>query len=1535
MIKRCLVILVLLALFAQFAPGGLLPARSAQAQEPVAAAKISGLLAQQVQAKLQAVKSSGLSPASEGSNGTGRLSPLNLPGIRLEDLNKQRAFIHFNQPPTQAQIAELTADNLTLHSDSWIPPVGNHPTGFLVADMPVDKLGAVAAKPYVARLETAETVLEPLNDLGTQKMNVPAVWASGYNGAGVRIAVLDSGLDLTSPDFPTPVAKKDFSNYPTSLDDNIANTVSGHGTHVTGSVLGRGTQSGGVYKGSAPGADLIFLKIGTDDTGGAPTPGMVAAIKAAADNYSADIITMSYGGWSTFHDGSSESAQAVDYAVSRGVVTLIATGNDASSNRHYSGTVNANSATGFIPINVTAGNQDTGLWLNMVYFDGLGTSKNLSLQFYDPTQNVLPTFNYTEGESPRGTESRPGFYGDQNGNPFPVPQGTSTAFVKVTNSSPSSQLFHLYVNSLGAGSVKFQSADPYYTIASPADADGAIAVGAYVTRTSWTNYKGAGPVGYGFTLDTIAPFSNRGPRVDNGTPKPNIVAPGSVIISVRDTVVYPQNATNDPYIIDNDGLNLNGSGPADYYVMQGTSMATPLAAGVAALILQKNPTWTVAQVKNALETTATDKGAAGHDNDYGWGLVNAQAATADALSVTTNNATNITSNSTTLNGTLDGLGSASANVSFEWGTTSGSLNQFTAAQVMTGIGSFSANVTGLSANTTYYFRAKAVADVTAFGAEKSFTTLVPPGKILFVSDRDGNLEIYRMDADGSNPTRLTNNTAYDNMPSPGSNGTKIAFVSGRDGNREIYAMNADGSSPTRLTNNTAGDIWPVWSRDGTKIVFVSDRDGNNEIYVMNADGSSQTRLTNNTAGDNFPVWSPDGTKIAFNSGRDGGDFPEIYVMNADGSSQTRLTNNTASDNFPIWSADGTKIAFSSERDGNWEIYNMNVDGSSQTRVTNTPGYDNWQPKGLSGATPRIAFTSNRDGNSEIYAMETNGTNQTRLTSNTVGDWSRGKWIAPTVTTDNATSVTNSTAILTGNLTALGSSGTVGVSFQWGTTSGSYTNATTLVLVNATGAFSANLTGLSGNATYYFRARAGGDGGNFGTERNFTSGPSVSLVSIAVAPTSPTITLGQTRQFTATGTYSDTTTANLTATAIWTSSNSSVATISATGLATSTGGGTTVITATSGGISGNTTLTVTVVTKVEVNLGNTVILTSGQTITANTTSGIPIDVKNIATTAEGLAAFDFTITWNPAVIRVDAVRKSTAAADLGWGFTIGAINNTTGNVSFVGTTTQTPYSKANLTLAYLGITAVGNPGDNTTIALTITDLLDNAVQSITPRSAVNAPLIITSPVAETSIAQAKDSDGVVVVMANIDRIKDPFTGLTANITGGIGNYRATVNSSANGSIQFLAVRGVSPFDSPSFNATTGVFSVDNVTSLIQANNTTAAKVVPILTGNTTTSFSLTIAFQAIGAAGDPGLNVPEEHSNTITLLRGDADKSGVISIADSLTIKQYLVGQLTMSQINPLNAASVNHDGAGGDKITVTDALGIEQKLVGQVNAYFQ
>ena len=270
-------------------------------------------------------------------------------------------------------------------------------------------------------------------------------------------------------------------------------------------------------------------------------------------------------------------------------------------------------------------------------------------------------------------------------------------------------------------------------------------------------------------------------------------------------------------------------------------------------------------------------------------------------------------------------------------------------------------------------------------------------RIAFHSNRDGNWNIFVMNADGSGQTRLTDDPAADSWPSWSPDGRRIAFISSRDDPDpsddesvwEIYVMNADGSGQTRLTNDSAWHSLPRWSPDGQRIAYQSRTDGNWQIYVMNADGSGRTRLTDESRSSSELSWSPDSQRIALRSTRDGNN--EIYVMSADGLAQTRLTDNAANDRFPGWSPDGQRIAFYSYRDENWDIYVMNADGSAQTRLTDNSARDitpSWSPDGR-----HIAFSSDRDDPDpddderimSIYMMNADGSGQTRLTDSSASD----------------------------------------------------------------------------------------------------------------------------------------------------------------------------------------------------------------------------------------------------------------------------------------------------------------------------------------------------------------------------------------------------------------------------------------------------------------------------------------------------------------------------------------------------------------------
>ena len=287
-------------------------------------------------------------------------------------------------------------------------------------------------------------------------------------------------------------------------------------------------------------------------------------------------------------------------------------------------------------------------------------------------------------------------------------------------------------------------------------------------------------------------------------------------------------------------------------------------------------------------------------------------------------------------------------------------------------------------------------------------------QIAFMSKRDGNPEIYVMDADGKNQQRLTENRHDDWDPSWSPDSKRIVFFSNRDGHVmggiptfEIYVLDADGGNQQRLTNHPNDDRSPSWSPDGKRIAFVSNRDGHViggiptfEIYVMDADGKNQQRLTENRHGDWNPLWSPDGKRIVFSSRRDGhfiGDFgitEEIYVMDTDGQHQQRLTENRQNDLLPSWSPNGKRIAFASDEKGNFEnfeIYVMDANGGNQQRLTNNRG-DDWNPS-WSPDGQRIAFMSKRNGNAEIYVMDADGGNPQNLTNNPHGDASPA-WFVP-------------------------------------------------------------------------------------------------------------------------------------------------------------------------------------------------------------------------------------------------------------------------------------------------------------------------------------------------------------------------------------------------------------------------------------------------------------------------------------------------------------------------------------------------------------
>jgi Tol biopolymer transport system component len=269
-----------------------------------------------------------------------------------------------------------------------------------------------------------------------------------------------------------------------------------------------------------------------------------------------------------------------------------------------------------------------------------------------------------------------------------------------------------------------------------------------------------------------------------------------------------------------------------------------------------------------------------------------------------------------------------------------------------------------------------------------------PLRLVFYSDRDGDDDIYVMEADGTGVQQLTDEPGRDYEPDAGPDSDTVLFASQREGGNSshLYVMGIDGSDVRRLTfgdvapdrqlddygewspdgdrivfqrsmipegEKPYADVWlldpesgeeraltdtkefwdstPSVSADGESVLFESNRSGDFELYRMPIEGGEAERLTESAGIESAAKESPDGKQIAFVSDRDG-DF-EIYVMDADGSNVRQLTSNAERDGCPQWSPDGRRLVFYSERDGDPEIYVMNADGSDQRRLTTSPGRD--------------------------------------------------------------------------------------------------------------------------------------------------------------------------------------------------------------------------------------------------------------------------------------------------------------------------------------------------------------------------------------------------------------------------------------------------------------------------------------------------------------------------------------------------------------------------------------------------------------------
>ena len=536
----------------------------------------------------------------------------------------------------------------------------------VVAQVPTSGIGALASANGVEWVRAAHLV-ETANDLAGVETGAADVFPTlGFDGTGVVVGVIDTGIDIFHDDFRNPNGTTRImflldgsidsdlvtpGIQPTEFNEAQINAAlgagppfasqdtssPGHGTHVAGTAAGDGSATGagsapaGTFAGVAPGADLIVVDADAGG-GGLSTATIIAGLdfvdERAALLNQPWVINMSLGGHLfSAHDGTSAIELATDLFVGAGrpgKAVVISAGNSNGSGIH---------AGGSLPVQDLGSNPPTDLTFDVpigtaavivhLWFD---IGDTLALGFAAPSgSGISSAMNMFPPSSAPGTLC--------NGlSCIAIQQFPATAFGIM---SPGTVLAEFFITpdplgmgqvspgtwtielerltgSTGSGRFDAWSNLPFTTfvdpatVGSPGTAFNAITVGAYTTRLGFP----------GNTINEIAVFSSAGPTRD-GRLKPEISAPGSVTISSA-------SSTATGTVPEPGGV---------HHGISGTSMSAPHVTGTVALMLQADPTLDAIEIRDILTGTARADGFTGPvpNDNWGFGKLDALAAVTAAI----------------------------------------------------------------------------------------------------------------------------------------------------------------------------------------------------------------------------------------------------------------------------------------------------------------------------------------------------------------------------------------------------------------------------------------------------------------------------------------------------------------------------------------------------------------------------------------------------------------------------------------------------------------------------------------------------------------------------------------------------------------------------------------------------------------------------------------------------------------------------------------------------------------------------------------
>ncbi|WP_133259984.1 S8 family serine peptidase [Streptacidiphilus pinicola] len=489
------------------------------------------------------------------------------------------------------------------------------------ATVPLESLADLSDDPEIEYIAPSHQVHACIDvaavSIGIDLMR--ARWGNGIgNGEGVLIGIIDTGIDPTHRAFSGRIDRIWDQTLPGKglpegnfgeelLGDGILKSTDsqGHGTHVAGIAAGQDSQ----FMGVAPAAHIIVVKALPGTLG--LSAGINYVFRIAGQLDMPAVVNVSWGSHGDAHDGTDPLSRMIDYWARPGRIVCCAAGNEGQRDIHAGVDISPGSSeeiavqSDALPINIEA-------WC--------AAEAQLRMSVVSPSGQATPV----EPLAPAPAKD-----------PYTLPEGRARL---VTRKDPGNQHHHMKV------SIRPTSARPGYQwrlhlenvgteavyvdawlanvrevredvrfigpgvvrgmrIGSPGAATSAITVASYTTRTSWRCQDGC-EKSLPLTPGAISDFSSDGPRRD-GAPKPDLAAPGAMIISCRS---HAYTATTD-WLIDD-----------DYMIMGGTSMACPFVAGLAALMLERQPSLDPLQLKEIMRVHCVRAGHTPDDFDTKWGF---------------------------------------------------------------------------------------------------------------------------------------------------------------------------------------------------------------------------------------------------------------------------------------------------------------------------------------------------------------------------------------------------------------------------------------------------------------------------------------------------------------------------------------------------------------------------------------------------------------------------------------------------------------------------------------------------------------------------------------------------------------------------------------------------------------------------------------------------------------------------------------------------------------------------------------------------